>query len=80
MRNRNHRFNLLKLDNGKGVIGELVSLGAIYLEGCSFGVAGYEKVKSRFKGNLKAGQFRIPAATNLGATQPNSVETPEKVN
>jgi hypothetical protein len=41
-------------------------------------VAGYEKVKSRFKGNPKAPQFRIPVATNLKADQPNPVEIPEK--
>ncbi len=46
---------------------------AICLAGCPFSVAGYEKVRSRFKGNSKAPQFRIPVATNLEADQPNPI-------
>jgi ferredoxin len=51
---------------------------AICLADCPFSVAGYEKVKSRFKGNPKAPQFRIPVVTNLEADQPNPVEVPEE--
>ena len=51
---------------------------AICLAGCPFSVAGYEKVKSRFNGNPKAPQFRIPVATNLEADQSNPVEITEK--
>ncbi len=40
---------------------------AICLAVCPFSVTGYEKVKSRFKGNPNAPQFRIPAATNREA-------------
>lgn len=49
---------------------------AICLAGCPCSVAGCEKVKSRFKGNPRAPQFRIPVATNLEADQPNPVEIP----
>jgi ferredoxin len=51
---------------------------AICLAGCPFSVAGYEKVKSRFKGNPTAPHFCIPVATNLEADQPNPIEAPEK--
>lgn len=47
---------------------------AICLAGCPFSVAGYEKVKSKFRGNPKAPQFRIPVVTNLQADHPNPVE------
>jgi len=50
---------------------------AICLAVCPFSVSGYEQVKSRFKGNPKAPQFRIPAATNLEAGQLNPVEFPQ---
>jgi epoxyqueuosine reductase QueG len=50
---------------------------AICLAVCPFSVSGYEQVKSRFKGNPKAPQFRIPVATNLEADQPNPVEFPQ---
>jgi epoxyqueuosine reductase len=51
---------------------------AICLAGCPFSVVGYEKVKSRFKGNPKAPQFRIPVETKPESDQPNPVENPEK--
>ena len=51
---------------------------AICLADCPFSVAGYEKVKSRFKGNPKAPQFRIPVATNLETDQANPAEVPEE--
>lgn len=35
---------------------------AICLAGCPFSTAGYEKVKSKFRGNPKAPQFRIPVS------------------
>lgn len=38
---------------------------AVCLVVCPFSQAGYAKVKSRFKGNPDAPQFRIPVATNL---------------
>jgi len=44
---------------------------AICLAGCPFSATGYEKVKSRFKGNPKAPQFYIPRANNLEAAPPN---------
>ena len=50
----------------------------ICLAMCPFSQAGYAEVKSRFKGNPKAPQFRIPVATNLEADQPSPVEMPEK--
>ena len=51
---------------------------AICLAGCPFSAAGYEKVKSRFKGNPNAPQFRIPVVTNLEADQRNPAEVPEE--
>lgn len=42
---------------------------AICLAGCPFSVSGYEKVKSRFKGNPKAPQFCIPVITDLETDQ-----------
>ena len=50
---------------------------AICLAGCPFSRTGYEKLKSRFKGNPKAPQFRIPTANNLEADQPNLVDIPK---
>jgi len=47
---------------------------AICLARCPFSVAGYEMVKSRFKGNPNAPQFHIPAAINLEAVPPVPVE------
>ena len=47
---------------------------AIYPAECPLSVAGYERVKSKFRGNPSAPQFRIPVATNLEADQLNPVE------
>jgi ferredoxin len=46
---------------------------AICLAVCPFSQAGYDKVKSRFKGNPHAPQFRIPVATNREANKAESV-------
>jgi hypothetical protein len=37
-------------------------------------MAGYERVKSKFRGNPKAPQFRIPVANNLEAAELNPIE------
>jgi len=47
---------------------------AICLAECPFSVAGYERVKAKFRGNPSAPQFRIPVATNLEADQLIPVE------
>jgi ferredoxin len=47
---------------------------AICLAECPFSAAGYERVKSKFRGNPKAPKFRIPVAHNLEATELNPAE------
>lgn len=42
---------------------------AICLAKCPFSVAGYERVKSKFRGNPKAPQFRIPVLDDLESDQ-----------
>jgi ferredoxin len=52
---------------------------AICLAECPFSVAGYEKVKSKFRANPSAPQFRIPVENNLEVAQPNPVEITENI-